>query len=242
MKRLKRYCEKLGFLGFRLYLMDKVKLPLTTKVAIPRGKGLIKLRTNTTDICVFEQVFIKEEYLFPASTVPRVIIDAGANIGMASVYYAITYPDAKIIAIEPEASNFEILLENTKSYDNIHCLKGALWNKKTRLKISNPTDAKFAFAVEETSDDDEVHALTVEDLMDQFNLQFIDILKVDIEGAEKEVFGERPSWLGQVGIIKIELHDSIKVGCSRSFYTAVDPFVAEEYRNGENIVIVTNNK
>lgn len=68
------------------------------------------------------------------------------------------------------------------------------------------------------------------------------ILKMDIEGAEKEVFSNHPVWMSKIGMIVIELHDKIKVGCNRAFYLATDDFVKSEFRNGENVFLITNNK
>jgi len=79
--------------------------------------------------------------------------------------------------------------------------------------------------------------------MVEHNLPFIDILKVDIEGAGKEVFSGHPGWTSKVGMIVIELHDKERVGCNRAFYIATDSFVKEEFRRGENIFLITcNNK
>lgn len=241
MKRLKRYIAKYGFVGFKLYVMKKAKLPFVIKICIPQLKDNIKLRSNSSDIEVFEQIFINEEYKFATDNEPQIIIDAGANIGLASIYYSIIYPKSKIIAIEPETSNYELLKENTKKYSNIHCINKALWNKNVYLKISNPNDEKFSFIVEESINDDGISAITIDELMKQYNISFIDILKIDIEGAEKEVFSNQPTWLSDVGIVIIELHDTKKVGCSRSFYTSIEPFVINEFRKGENIIITTKN-
>jgi FkbM family methyltransferase len=241
LKTLKLYMKKLGWQGVKLYLIKKIKFPRHINVNLPQSKDLLSLRPNTSDMDVFQQVFINEEYEFPLDKAPEVIVDAGSNIGLASIYYSIKYPDAKIIAIEPEDSNFLLLRENIKNYPNIVSTHKALWHTKTRLKISNPLGSKFSFRVETADDSQEVISLTMEELMDEYGLSFIDILKMDIEGAEKEVFSQSLKWLSKVGMIAIELHDKIKTGYNRSFYSAIDPFVEKEYRNGENVFIVTNN-
>jgi hypothetical protein len=73
--------------------------------------------------------------------------------------------------------------------------------------------------------------------MEEHHLDSIDILKIDIEGAEKEVFAARPAWLARIKMIAIELHDSKNIGCSRAFYTALDPYILSEYRRGENVIV-----
>ncbi len=114
MKTLKLYMKKLGWQGVKLYLIKKIKFPRRIIVNLPQSKGSLFLRPNTSDLDVFQQVFIEEEYEFALDRDPEVIIDAGSNIGLASIYYSIKYPDAKIIAIEPEGSNYILLKENIK--------------------------------------------------------------------------------------------------------------------------------
>jgi len=242
LKRLKKYVAKYGWLGFKLYLLKKLKFPRMVKICLPHFKDAMVLRPNTSDINVFEQIFIDEEYRCSIDTEPAIIIDAGANIGLASIYYSLAFPKAKIIAFEPEFSNFALLQENVKHYPNIVCENAGLWNKNTWLKIHNPGGQKHSFTVEESSDPQGIKAVTVDEVMAQHNLPFIDILKVDIEGAEKEMFSAHPDWIRKVGMIVIELHDKERVGCNRAFYTATDSFVKEEFRKGENIFLITSNK
>lgn len=239
LKRLKKYIAKYGWLGFKLYIFKKIKFPRTIRISMPHLKDLIILRCNTSDMNVFEKIFINEEYAFINDTKPNVIIDVGANIGLASVYYSIVYPEAKIIAIEPEASNYNLLKRNVKNYPNIYIVNAGLWSKNTYMKISNPNDHKFAFMLEESYNSQDIKAITIDKVMEQHGLHYIDILKVDIEGAEKEVFSNHPLWISKVGMIVIELHDKIKVGCNRAFYTATDPYVVKEFRRGENVFLIT---
>jgi FkbM family methyltransferase len=242
LKRLRKYINKFGWLGVKLYLYKKIRFPRRVEICLPHLKDVIILRPDTSDINVFEQIFIDEEYLCPTDTEPDFIVDAGANIGLASIYYAIAYPKAKIIAIEPETSNFELLKENVKKYPNVICEKAGLWDKNTYLMISNPEKQKHAFTVEESGTSQGLKAVTIDELMEQHHMPYIDILKMDIEGAEKEVFSNHPGWISKTGMIVIELHDKEKVGCNRAFYTATDPYFKNEFRKGENIFLITCNQ
>jgi FkbM family methyltransferase len=242
LKRLKKYIAKYGWLGFKLYLLKKIKFPRIIKIRLPHLENVIILRSNTSDIDVFEKIFIDEEYAFITDHEPHVIIDGGANIGLASVYYSIVYPQAKIIAVEPEESNYQLLKENVKEFPNVSIVKAGIWNDNKYVQISNPRDHKFAFMLEESHNSQDIKAITIDELIKQHNLNYIDILKLDIEGAEKEVFSNYPSWIGKVGMIVIELHDKIKVGSNRAFYTATDRFVISEFRRGENVFVITSCK
>jgi hypothetical protein len=72
--------------------------------------------------------------------------------------------------------------------------------------------------------------------MKDYAIDYIDILKVDIEGAEKEIFSGSPSWINHVGVLIVELHDRLKAGCSRSFFNATNSFDHEWYQY-ENVVL-----
>jgi FkbM family methyltransferase len=204
----------------------------------------MNVRSNTTDILMVKDVLITREYSFNFRKDPQVIIDAGANIGATSVYFAEKFPQATIIAIEPDHENFQLLQKNITSYQNIYPIEGALWYVDSKLSLSNPLNAECAYRVgenESSSSNTAIDAYSIESICQQFNLDHIDLLKLDIEGAEKELFSNSPEkWLPRVNCIIIELHDRYKVGCSRAFYNAIQDF-PEEAINGENICVAKTN-
>jgi hypothetical protein len=82
----------------------------------------------------------------------------------------------------------------------------------------------------------EVRGMTVDTIMKEEGIEHIDILKIDIEGAEREVFGDTSSWIGKVDALIIELHDRMKPGCSRSFYEGSKGF-DNKWLRGENVYL-----
>jgi FkbM family methyltransferase len=119
------------------------------------------------------------------------------------------YPSARVICIEPESNNFELLKQNTKTYPDIHFHQKGLWSKSTYLNIINPNQSNWAFITKETDDENnyDVHAISVKEIMNQHELDIIDLLKVDIEGSEIELFSKNADeWLGKTKLIIIELH------------------------------------
>ncbi len=208
-------------------------------ISIPQSRTRLFLRARTSDWQAFEQVFLSKTYEIADYMNPRLIVDGGANVGFTSVFFANKYPAAQIIAVEPEETNFEVLRENTRSYVNISRIQSGVWNKKTLLQIENPQDEKWGFRVRETETrDGSFEALTIDDILTSSNAQFIDILKLDIEGAEKEVFSDCQNWLGKVGVLIVELHDRSKPGCSQTFYSATSNFDFEETHSGDNVILV----
>jgi FkbM family methyltransferase len=202
-------------------------------------KNPVLLRDNFSDKAIFFQVFFEKQYYLETISIPdaRYIIDAGANIGLASIYFANQYPEANIISIEPQTDNFCLLQKNTGSYKNISCVNAALWHKEEFISIVNPDSLSASFMVEATAKA-ETKAVTINSILEQFNWNRIDILKIDIEGAEKEVFSGNTDWLGKVKLLIIELHDNYKPDCTKTFFKAIESYSYQAYFHHENIFIL----
>jgi hypothetical protein len=90
-----------------------------------------------------------------------------------------------------------------------------------------------------SSDSYDIKAVTIDTLLKKSGFDKIDILKLDIEGAEREIFSKNfDSWLDKVDIIMIELHDRIKKGCTKAFYSAVNKYKWKKFKRGENIILI----
>ena len=190
----------------------------------PRGYShFLTVRGNTSDYAVFHTIFCRHAYPIPKGSSIHVVVDAGANVGYASVYFARHCPEARIIAIEPETSNYKILARNTAGYNNIKTLNAALSSSRKTMSIANPQAEKWAFRFSddtESSREQKIEALAIPDILREFDLPFIDILKMDIEGGEKDVFGQNTQWLSSVRHIFIEIHR----GCWKTIATALIPY------------------
>ena len=226
------------FLKFRFNRLDNIQLP-----GIKTG---IVLRKGTSDIPTFNQIFVKKGYdLDYYGESPRVIIDGGANIGLFSVLMKNKFPCAKIISLEPDKENFEILQKNVAAYSDIICINGGLWNKSVDLKVYDKYEmGKWAMVVEETKEGEgDIKAVSISDLMSLYSIDRIDVLKLDIETSEKMIFEDNyASWLPKVKVIIIELHDWLEEGCSKPFFTAINKtFGKYKYLiRGENTIIINN--
>ena len=96
-------------------------------------------RFGTTDLPLLNAVFgIEEMCRFGLPSSAQVIVDAGANIGLTSVYYSDSFPKARIVALEPEAGNFEMLRRNVTPYPDIVRIQAALWSHDGTVAILSP--------------------------------------------------------------------------------------------------------
>jgi FkbM family methyltransferase len=205
----------------------------------------VYLRLNTTDFSIYNQMFKHLEYDIPFIVSPRIIVDAGANIGLSALYFANRFPEALIYAIEPDASNFEIMRRNVVKCDRIVPIHAALWFENTELDLYCPPPGHAgtqkdgfqtlpAGADEATSN--RVRAISPIQIMKDYKLDHIDLLKIDIEGSERELFLHADDWIERVEVIICELHDRLRAGCSRNFYTATTGFALEMHK-GENVIV-----
>lgn len=238
-----RILRVLGVAGLISAIREKVTgAPAVSEVRRPEVRSAFFLRPLSTDVAAFVQVFVKNEYDFDVVSPPRVIVDAGANIGLAAIYFANKYPQAKIIAIEPEESNFAMLRKNAAPYPNIVAVQAALWGSNEEIDLVDPGRGKWGFMTRAGPGSGPVAAchkvpgMTVDRIMADHGLERIDILKIDIEGAEREVFRDSSSWIGKVDALIVELHERMKSGCNRSFYNGSNGFDAE-WTQGENVYL-----
>jgi len=207
----------------------------------------LRLRLRTSDTSTFKQVFLDQEYAIELPCSPVNIIDAGANIGLTSIFFSARYPEARILAIEPEQSNFALLERNTRPYPNVIPLRAALWKEDTTIDLVDPGLGHWAFQTHDRGRDgearphDAVPGVTVTTLMKDHAMDTMDILKMDIEGSEKEVFEEPGAWVDKVGVLMVELHDRFRPGCSESFYSATKGF-GREWVQGGSVILARDDR
>src|SRR3989344_1451081 len=226
-----------------------IRSPLSTTLKLMLRKGKIHLqikniqhpiilRPGTSDVPLLYHIFVKREYSIKPKKEPSFIIDAGANLGFTAVYFANRFPKARIIAIEPEESNFKLLQRNTEAYPNVRCIKAGVWNSNTLLRITNlEKDSKWGFQVEETATNgpNTCQAISINSILAEEKIRRIDIAKIDIEGSEKELFSKNAQWLSKTNLIVIEFHDRMKPGSSEPFWNAVKGMKFKKYKKRKNV-------
>ena len=190
-----------------------------------RGSNLsVKARVGTSDVLVYYQVFAEEQYSRFNPSVVNTVVDCGANVGYSSIYFLQKYPLARIFALEPDPVNFKMCLSNLEAFGSrARIIRAALSDRSRALRIDKAYIGTWA---SRTLVDDckgegvSVTGLDIQTLMNQEGIHEIDILKVDIEGAELEVFQARDlSWLDRVNTIQIELHGRT---CQAAFLSAIE--------------------
>jgi FkbM family methyltransferase len=150
-----------------------------------------------------KEIFIDKIYRQELSKTPY-IIDCGANIGMSIIYMKEHFPQAEIIAFEPDETNFDLLTRNINSfgYSGVSLFKEAVWNENTTLPFSNDSTMGSRIEMDNTARTKSVKAKRLKDILNRD----VDFLKIDIEGAENVVLNDIADNLNKVKNMFLEYH------------------------------------
>ena len=230
------------------------------------GKRQFYYRAGTSDQLVMQQIFVQRDYeisrlsraaelvdfyqqVLAQGHVP-LIIDAGANIGASTLYLADSWPEARIIAIEPDTINMELLCRNTDGLPNVTCIHAALTAHTGELLLIDPGIGFWGFralSASQVSADasvrEHIPGLGMEDLLRQFTGRFAPFLcKIDIEGGERDLFADMTDWIDRFPLLVIELHDWFfpRQASSHNFLHEISLRQRDFVYIGENIFSIAN--
>ncbi|HVO72422.1 MAG TPA: FkbM family methyltransferase, partial [Ignavibacteriaceae bacterium] len=150
----------------------------------------------------FKEIFVDESYKFVSNNDRPVIYDCGANVGTSCIYFKKLYPDARIKAFEADPMIADILLQNLKDFQNIEVIKKAVWINDDGLEISQ--EGADAASIYMNKNKIKVASINLNKMLEAED--HIDMLKIDIEGAESEVVKSCRENLHKAESIFIEYH------------------------------------
>jgi FkbM family methyltransferase len=204
----------------------------------------IPIKRNSSDALVFRQLILEEEYLdlikiFQTNNIyPKTMIDGGANIGFASIYFKAFFPDLQIIALEPVSSTFGRLVKNLKANNikNVECIEKGLWRENTFLKLDktnrDKSDWAFRLVESQVADENTIETTNIKSILEEKRWESIDFLKLDIEGGEASVFHDHESvkdWLPKVKVFAIEIHDEFN--CRENIFQLLKDYNFEHWES-----------
>lgn len=211
-------------------------------------------KPQSSDLDAFNMIYSKKEYLpiikayfnnfTNSNEEPINIIDAGSNIGLTTLFFIDYFKKANIVSIEPELENFKILEFNLINCKNVYKINGAVWSNDCNIKIINDFKDKlnWSFRVEETNQINSIKAFSINTITRNVGFESIDILKIDVEGSEKQIFDKNNSDLEFLKITKciaMEIHDFFD--CRKQIYDVLDLYGFTYYNEGELTIAVNQN-
>lgn len=229
-----KYQRLIDDVGLAPAIVNKLKLlrhrflPSDTpfRLSSKHAQFPVTCRPNTSDADVFWQIFRAREYrCLDDVRSAELIIDCGANVGYSAAYFLSRFPSAYVMAIEPDPGNFAVLEANLAPYGGRYrAICSAVWSKPVGLvlsEVSSGDGREWGRQVREVRGDERpsMVALDIGTLLKDSGFPRISILKIDIEGAEAEVFSSNyEHWIGQIDNLVIELHND---QCRSNFERAI---------------------
>jgi len=221
---------------------------------ITMGGTRARIRPKAADLWMFVQIFHNKEYnLASRAQTPRIlaayrkilddgkvpiIIDAGANVGAASMWFANQFPEALILAIEPDADNAELCRLNTANFPNVKNIEAAIGSEPGSVSLSNPLNDTSGIQTKR-SGDGTIPIRTISQLVSDVRRPAkLFLTKIDIEGFEDDLFARNLDWLDETDVMIIEPHDWLLPGkgTSRNFQEAMGKRNFEILISGENLI------
>jgi FkbM family methyltransferase len=187
------------------------------------------LRRKSTDLSVFTQVFLNQEYRPVVDFIDKhwsrervlEIVDAGGYTGMTTIYFHQFFQKARVVILEPNARNFELLKRHIEvnHLENVFPICAGLWNTDTKLaegeKFRDGGEWSFSVRPAGGADEEVVDGISLDSLMKRYAMDSVDILKMDVEGAEREIFQDEEQvsrLLSRARCLAIEIHEEYDKG------------------------------
>ena len=202
----------------------------------PLDGQTIWARPGTADLWAIETLKRPPFHLPPAELDPReisMIWDLGANIGLTMSHLALACPLAKVIGVELDADNAALCRANVAPWgERCELIEGAVWTADGSVSYGRERGDELSFHVgaDRSPGSRAVSAISLNRLLERHPSELsIDYVKMDIEGAEREVLRENTEWAQRVRSIKVEVHPPYTVDECRQdlgqlgFRTEVEP-------------------
>jgi FkbM family methyltransferase len=181
------------------------------------------------------------EHILAAGRMP-LIIDCGANIGLSAVYFALAFPAARIVAVEPHRRNFARAVAATRGFEAVRVIQAGIASEPGCARIVDPGMSTDAYRTE-IADEGDVRMVGIADLLrDEAPSAVPFVVKIDIEGFESNLFAKNTGWIDDFAVLVIELHDWMlpRQSNSRNFLRAVSRYDRDFVHINENSFSIKN--
>lgn len=223
------------------------------RVRLVGRRTSIEIDPLDSDLFVAAQIFGHREYELSSPIARRlnakaaelrragrtpVIIDGGANVGYSALFFADAFPEALVVALEPDPNTFAALQRNTRDQEQILPIQAALWSHENGVRLHSPGNGSWAHRVGETG------RLTPSTTLDRLFAMHPEwaplVVKLDIEGAENAVIDASPDVFRSVPCLMIEPHDFMYPGraCLAPLFKVFADRPMDTLLKGENLILL----
>jgi FkbM family methyltransferase len=196
------------------------------RIRLPGPRTDVWLRPRTSDYATLRACWLEGAYDAPFSQRFRasdtfedvarrgrpLTVDLGAHIGLASLRIASQYPGIQVVAVEPAPRNVALLRRNLASLPDAVVVAGAIWHSDGEVRLTTPDNdfSQDGYGTTDAAGPPAVRAFGLESVIGACPGAVPFFLKVDVEGAEAQIFQNESAW--QFPIIAIESHEWLHPG------------------------------
>jgi FkbM family methyltransferase len=239
-----------------LSILGRRALKRNATVTSRAGAHEIMIRPVDSDLFVAAQIFGSLDYdlghlwqtmrdlarSWAAADEVPVILDIGANVGYSAIYFSAMCPDAIVLAVEADLETFNFMSRNVAAYHNIRPVHGAVWSHEDGVEFSAPT-ALGSWAGKVDGGSGQTPSFLLSSIISSVPRARPLILKLDVEGAEREICRSSPDAFREVPVIMIEPHDFMLPGsgCLTPLYAVLAGRSMDTLLKGENLLFIESN-
>ncbi len=180
----------------------------------------MRVRPGTSDAYVVWETFVGRYHLPPPDLGDvRVVVDLGANIGLTMAHLAERHPAARILGVEMDSGSVALCRENVAGWgERCRVVDAAVWiDDEDAIEYSTTRGVEYGarlVAADRASNGtiETTRAVSILSLLDEAGLDRVDFLKMDIEGAERDVLRMNVAWAERVRCLNVEVHEPYSVG------------------------------
>jgi FkbM family methyltransferase len=192
---------------------EEINRPEVAEASLQGTDGMIPFQLFKTDVCfqVSNDIFAGLTYPnVPFVTRVKTVLDIGANVGAASVYLSMSYPDARVYALEPGNDALSLLRKNVAPLRNVTVFPFGLYSRDTTISLfrgKNDSVESSVHASTRTEDEGEqVNLVDAARFLFENGIEKVDVLKIDTEGCEVPILQSLSKWLPDVKVLYLEYH------------------------------------
>ncbi|MFC1843564.1 FkbM family methyltransferase [Thermodesulfobacteriota bacterium] len=208
-KRIKNFINDADYKQWTILERKYHLHPRFKELTLQIGEYKISTPDSASLLSAYKEIFLKKTYQFKTKKSKPYIIDVGANIGLSVLFFKKTFPSAEIIAIEADPHIFQYLQTNihNNGFTDVELINKAAWHKETIIKFSSEGADAGRIAYDGDTNLVSVPAFDISSLLIN---RSVDMLKIDIEGAENNVLKACRAHLQNVDNIIVEYHSKVE--------------------------------
>lgn len=192
-----------------------------------RGVPIRCVVSEYSDLVVLRECFVEDQYAVPRDHEPSIILDVGANSGFSVLHFRTAHPTAQIFAVEPDPHAFAKLEANTAGWPGIVLRRCAVGESDGRrpfyCSAESWTSSLVPLADWDVASDvlpidpraQEVDVRTLSSLLEDLGINRVDVLKLDVEGAEWELLEDLAA-MRNLSVVLAELHWDVAAAPERA--------------------------